>query len=221
MPTRGDDAPRRSRTSEESSRKSSGWGAVARRQAEIAEKKEAMENQVRDFYLKDGESAIIQFLQDEPYCYDAHSVRDKGGRFTVVPCQLNVQRRCVLCAQGVKQTWRAAFKVLDYRGTWNKEKGKFNHDKPVEKIWKVGATIANQLKAIRDRRGKELTEMVLEVTRSGASTDTSYNFEPAFDEDDNKMVPKKWKEETPIAEELCQPPTEDEIDERGYSSSDE
>ena len=66
-----------------------------------------------------------------------------------------------------------------------------------------------------------MTEMVLEVTRSGASTDTSYNFEPAFDEDDNKMVPKKWKEETPIAEELCQPPTEDEIDERGYSSSDE
>ena len=158
-------------------RSTSGWGAVARRQAEIAERRSEMENQVKEFYLKDGESATIQFLHDEPYCYDAHSVRDKNGRFSVVPCQLNTQRRCEMCSRGIKQTWRAAFKILDYRGSWDKDKKKFTYDKPVEKIWKVGATIANQLKSIRDRRGRELTEMVLEVTRSGSNTDTTYNFE--------------------------------------------
>lgn len=169
--------------------------------------------------MKDGESATIQFLHDEPYCYDAHSVRDKNGRFSVVPCQLNTQRRCEMCSRGIKQTWRATFKILDYRGSWDKDKKKFTYDKPVEKIWKVGATIANQLKSIRDRRGKELTEMVLEVTRSGSNTDTTYNFEPAFDDDDRKRSPIPWKEATPPVETLCQPPTDDEIDASGYSDS--
>lgn len=201
-------------------RKTQGWGAVAKRQAEVAEKKEALENAVRDFWLKPDETATIQFLQDEPYCYDAHQVKDKRGNWQTVPCQLNTGRHCVLCSDGVKQTWRAAFKILDYRGSWDKDKKAFRYDKPVEKIWKVGSVIAQQLKQIVDKKGKDLTEMVFEVTRSGSGKDSSYNFEQAFDDDDRKMKPMDWEEQTPSAEELCQPPTEDEIDERGYTSED-
>lgn len=201
-------------------RKSQGWGAVAKRQADIAERKAEMENKVRDFWLKPDESAIIQFLQDEPYCFDAHQVKDKNGNWTIVPCQLNTGRHCVLCSDGVKQTWRAAFKIIDYRGNWDKDKKKFKNDEPIEKIWKVGSVIAQQLKQIVDKKGKDLTEMVFEVTRSGSGKDSSYNFEQAFDEHDRRMRPKDWKEQTPSAEELCQPPTEDEIDERGYTSED-
>lgn len=201
-------------------RKTQGWGAVAKRQADIAERKEAAENAVRDFWLKSEETAIIQFLQDEPYCYDAHQVKDKRGNWSVVPCQLNTGRHCVLCSEGVKQTWRAAFKIIDYRGSWDSEKKKFKNDKPIEKIWKVGATIAQQLKHIVDKKGKALTEMVFEVTRSGSGKDSSYNFEQAFDDDDRKMKPIDWEEVAPSAETLCQPPTEDEIDERGYTSED-
>lgn len=230
---RKDDAPRRRRGSEReeerserrssrrSERKSQGWGAVAKRQADIAERKEAAENSVRDFWLKSDESAIIQFLQDEPYCFDAHQVKDKKGNWAIVPCQLNNSRHCVLCSEGVKQTWRAAFKILDYRGTWDKDKKKFKYDTPVEKIWKVGSTISQQLKQLVDKKGKDLTEMVFEVTRSGSGKDSSYNFEQAFDDDDRKMKPMDWDEATPSAEELCQPPTEDEIDEKGYAESDD
>lgn len=201
-------------------RKTQGWGAVAKRQADIAERKAEMENKVRDFWLKPDESAIIQFLQDEPYCFDAHQVKDKNGNWTIVPCQLNTGRHCVLCSDGVKQTWRAAFKIIDYRGNWDKDKKKFKNDEPIEKIWKVGSVIAQQLKQIVDKKGKDLTEMVFEVTRSGSGKDSSYNFEQAFDEHDRRMKPKDWEEQTPSAEELCQPPTEDEIDERGYTSED-
>lgn len=229
MPKKEDERLRRRRTEREEEprssrrgeRKTQGWGAVAKRQTEIAEKKEAMENAVRDFWLKPDETAIIQFLQDEPYCYDAHQVKDKKGNWQTVPCQLNTGRHCVLCSDGVKQTWRAAFKILDYRGTWDKDKKRFKNDKPIEKIWKVGSVIAQQLKQIVDKKGKELTEMVFEVTRSGSGKDSSYNFEQAFDEDDRKMKPLDWDEQTPSAEELCQPPTEDEIDERGYTSDDD
>ena len=63
----------------------------------------------------------------------------------------------------------------------NKEKKRFNNDKPIEKIWMVGATIAQQLKQIVDKKGKDLTEMVLEVSRSGSGKDSSYNFEQAFE----------------------------------------
>lgn len=228
MPRTSEERPSRRRRHEEDEdtrssrreRKSQGWGAVAKRQADIAERKAEMENKVHDFWLKPDESAIIQFLQDEPYCFDAHQVKDKNGNWTIVPCQLNTGRHCVLCSDGVKQTWRAAFKIIDYRGNWDKDKRKFKNDEPIEKIWKVGSVIAQQLKQIVDKKGKDLTEMVFEVTRSGSGKDSSYNFEQAFDEHDRRMKPKDWEEQTPSAEELCQPPTEDEIDERGYTSED-
>lgn len=228
MPRTSEERPSRRRRHEEDEdtrssrreRKSQGWGAVAKRQADIAERKAEMENKVRDFWLKPDESAIIQFLQDEPYCFDAHQVKDKNGNWTIVPCQLNTGRHCVLCSDGVKQTWRAAFKIIDYRGNWDKDKKRFKNDEPIEKIWKVGSVIAQQLKQIVDKKGKDLTEMVFEVTRSGSGKDSSYNFEQAFDEHDRRMKPKDWEEQTPSAEELCQPPTEDEIDERGYTSED-
>ena len=229
MPKREEDVPRRSsrvgrgKETEISPRKKSvqGWGAVARRQAEVEERKEAAENSVREFWLKDGESAQIQFLQDEPYCYDAHSTKDSKGNWKVVPCQLNTGKHCVMCSSGMKQVWRAAFMVLDFRGTWNKEKSKFNHDKPMLKIWKVNATIAQQLKQIIDKKGKNLTEMVLEVSRSGGGKSTSYNFEMAFDDEDRRIKPVSYTEDYPSAEELCQPPTTDEIDALGYVSDED
>ena len=212
-----EDEPRSARKKE----RKQGWSAVAQRQAEVAENREKSENAVRDFWLKPGETAIIQFLQDEPYCYNAHSVKDKRGNWTTIPCQLDTSRHCVLCSEGSKQIWRAAFKLLDYRGSWDSEKKKFKHDKPVEKIWRVGTTIAQQLKQITDKKGKELTELVLEVTRTGEGKDATYNFEMAFDDDDRRMRPKDWEEMLPSAEEICQPPTDDELDEMGVSVSDD
>lgn len=222
MPVR-EEAPRRRRRGgdEDSPRKESGWGAVAKRQAEVAEKREAAENSVREFWLKTDESAIVQFLQDEPYCFNAHQVKDKRGNWTIVPCQLDTRKHCVMCNDGFKQTWRAAFKILDYRGSWDKDKKKFKHDTPVEKIWKVGATVAQQLKQLIDKKGKDLTDFVFEVTRSGSGKDTSYNFEVAYDDDDRRMKPLDWDEKFPTAEELCQPPTEDEIDKAGYTDEED
>jgi len=216
MPRKEDDEDvRPSRRSGAKSSKEQGWGAVVKRQTEIAEAKDEAENAVRDFWLAADESAIVQFMQDEPYCYDAHTVKDKRGKWTTVPCQLATKKHCVLCTEGSKQTWKAAFIVLDYRGTWDSEKKKFKHDKPVIKIWKVGATIANQLKQQMDKRKKDLSELMFEVTRSGEGKSATYNFEPAFDKDDEKMLPMKWKEKFVSAEDLCQPLTEEEIDNLG------
>ncbi len=195
-----------------------GWGAVAKRQTAIAEAKERADGAIKDFWLADGESAVIQFLQPEPYCYDAHSIKDKKGKFMTVPCGLTTSRHCTLCSEGVKTTWKAAFMVLDFRGTWDTDKKRFKHDVQVPKIWKVGTTIAQQLKQQVDKRGKDLDELVFEVTRSGAGKDATYNFEIAFDSDDKKIKPVVFDmEEIPTVEDCCKPLTEDELDELGYT----
>lgn len=209
---------RKSSREESSKREINGWGAVARRQTEVKERMEEMQNRIREFWLKSGESANIQFLQDEPYCFFAHNVKDKNGRWTVVPCQLNVQDTCTLCTQGVKQTWKAAFKILDLRGQWDKDKQRFIGGDPVEKIWTVGASVAQQLKQFIDRKGKSLTEMVIEVSRSGEGKDSTYNIGVAFDDEDRKIRPIEWEEKYPSCKEICTPPTDDEIDENDYHS---
>ena len=208
------------RSSRRSERKTTGWGAVALRATEVKERQEEAGNKVREFWIKSGETANVQFLHDEPYCFYAHQVKDKNGRWHVVPCQLNTQDSCTLCQQGVKQTWKAAFKILDFRGKWDKDKKKFVGGDPNEKIWLVGTTVAQQIKQFIDRKGKALTEMVVEVSRSGEGKDSTYNFGVALDDDDRKIKPLDWDSETPDAEELCQPPTDDEIDEQGYDSED-
>lgn len=197
----------------ESKREPQGWGAVARRRKEIEEKREEAESAVRDFWTKVGESAVIQFLQAEPFCFDAHVVEDSRGNVKTVPCQLMNKRRCTLCSDGVKKTWKAAFKILDYRGNWDKDSKKFLNDEKIEKLWVVGTILATKLQQISVKRGKDLTELVFEVTYNGKG---DYNLEAALDDDDRKLKPVEWKEKMPTAEELCQPPTDDEIDEKGY-----
>jgi len=194
-----------------------GWGAVAKRQEVQAE----AQSSVKEFWLKAGESATIQFLQDEPYCYDAHNVKDRRGNFVTVPCGLTTSTHCALCTDKVKQTWKAAFMLLDYRGTWDTNKKEFRNDKPFVKIWRVGSQVAQAIKQFLDKRsGKELTELVITVTRSGEGKNSSYNFEQAYDEEtDKRLKPIEWEDDFPTAESLCQPPSEDEIDEQGYQAS--
>lgn len=196
----------------------SGWGNLANRKKQIEDSKD--EDSIRDFWLADGETAQVQFITDEPYCVDGHNVKTDAGKWGFEVCQLMEQRHCLMCRTGIKKTWKAAFKVLDYRGTWDTDKKKFKHDKQVEKLWLVGSTIAEQLKAITDKRGKPLTEMVLEISRSGSGKSVSYNFEPAFDKDDKKLIPVEWEEEYPELEELVVPKNDAKLEARGFSAGD-
>lgn len=198
-------------------KKFSGWDAVVAKKEENDEAREGLGDIIYDFYLKDGESAIIQFLDDEPYCFDAHQVKNKKGKFETKVCQLVSQKYCGMCDAKVKITWKAAFKVLDFRGKWSKEKEGFLYDKPVEKRYLVSNTVAIQLRGLIERKKKKLSEMVLEVSRTGSSaTDTSYSFEIALDKDDNKIKTVAWTSEYPAIEKLCVPPTDAELEKIGF-----
>lgn len=167
--------------------------------------------------LKDGEEANIQFLDDDPYSFMAHQLQIEN-RWKTIPCQLEKQRHCTLCDDGSKPIWRAAFRVLDSRGAWDKDKGKFKYDAPVERLWMVNATVANQIKVKHDKKGTLLTN-VWTVTRSGSGKhDTSYNIERAVDDND---VPMKAVKHTPVmqdAEDILVPPSDKGLQGMGYSS---
>jgi len=238
MPTktrrRGDDdeedvAPRRKRTTSEdedddfdSKPKGKGWGALAKKRAEQAD---SDEEHIREFWLKSGESAVIQFISPEPFCLDGHMVKfDSGNKnWSFTPCQLSEQRYCLMCREKIKKTWKAAFKVLDYRGTWDKDKSKFKHDTQIEKLWLVGATTAEQIKTFIDKKGKALTDVVFEVTRSGKGKNTTYNVAVAYDEDndDRPFKPVRFKEQFPKVDKLMKPLTDKKLEAKGFSAPDE
>lgn len=212
--SRGDKAPRRL----------NGWAAVAKKREEYDEEKERREQEKdrpRDFWLKSGETAIVQFLSDEPYTFDSHSIKDKRGNFRTIPCQLNSQKHCLVCRDGIKQGFKSAFLVLDYRGNWDKEKKRFKNDEPIEKLWVMNMTQIGVLQARLSKSKKSLTELVLEVERTGSGkNDTAYTFVEARDDDDQRLKPKKWKTENDLKE-LCAPPTDEELEDMGFEKPDE
>lgn len=199
--------------------KESGWDSIAKRSAEAAKRREEAESRIREFWLADGEEANVQFLDDEPYCFDGHQIKDGRGNWKFVPCQLTSQKHCLMCREGIKVSWKAAFKILDYRGNWDSKKKEFKHDEPVEKLWVVGPTLAQQLKSQIDKRKKPLTAVVLNITRSGSGAkDTTYNIEQAFDEDDVRLKPISHKTQYPAVEDLCKPMSDEELDDLGFSA---
>jgi hypothetical protein len=186
----------------------SGWGKVASKAKQVEDN---AKNNVNEFWLADGESAIIQFYEDEPYCTEGHTVQ-QGKKYTFVPCQLTKQRHCLLCEEAVTHSWKAAFKVFDHRGTWDKDKRRFKHDKLVEKVWLIGPALTEQLKAYVDKKGKTLSKIVLEVSRTGAGKKAAYNIEVAWDEDEDRpMKPKVVKSELDSLDVLYAPPTDEFI----------
>lgn len=198
-----------------------GWGKVARRAKDMEEMDAARENSIREFWLKSGETAIIQLLAEEPYCMEGHQVRLGDKDWNFMQCQKSSQRHCVMCNDGIRLSWRAAFKLLDYRGSWDKDKKKFKYDKPVEKLWMIGQQLAEQLHQFLEKKKKEANKVVLEISRSGSGKATSYNLSIALDDDDVPMKAIKHTEEFPPIEELCKAPTDRILTARGYKGASE
>jgi hypothetical protein len=180
-----------------------------------------MDNTPREFWLKSGETAIVQFLSDDPCVVDTHSVWIDGS-WKTIPCQLTTQKHCLMCRDNAKKSWKAYFKILDYRGNWDKDKKKFKNDEQIEKFWGVGSGVADILDSLRLRRKKDLTELVLEVTKTGSGKTTTYSISVAEDDDGVKLKPVTFKEKYPDIETLVVDslvPTDSYLDKTGFDTS--
>lgn len=221
VPSRSEEsAPARSSSSKRSGKKRpSGWDAVEERKKENEARKEANENRLNDFYLTDGEFSFIQFLHDEPLAVLGHRIKTKGGRYDFQTCQKESQKHCLMCEDGLREMWMAAFKILDYRGSWDNKNKEFKWDDPVEKKFLMGVSLAEQFRNFKDKKGMELTEMVIDISRSGEGKSTSYNLELAM-EDGDIVEPYDWDEDKATIEEAMMPLTDDELTAIGFSEPD-
>lgn len=186
----------------------SGWGDVMKKKKQIETAKKMKGNRpayldIRNkFMVKDEETVRIQILNDEPVCVDGCNI---PGDFDFYVSRKNVDRTCPLVEHGLKPTFRAGFKVLDYRGKYDKDKRKHIGGEPEEKYWLVSNTVATQLHALMKRKGTPLTEMVLDVTRSGSDKNTTYNFEVATDRKGMVEPIEDYEETLPSLKKVLKP----------------
>ena len=141
-------------SSNEESTKGLGWGKVNARKVQADVAKDSADS-IRDFWLNDGDTALIQILNEQPYCSDFFRV-PVGDKWKMLQTQLVKQSYCLMSQSGLKSSWRAAFKILDLRGKWlSKEKCteaetglEYTEVEPQEKIWLVTNPLALALKQL-------------------------------------------------------------------------
>lgn len=214
-----EDAPKKRSSTSSKGTVGTGWGKVANKKVVDEETKDRVI--LYDFFLEEGESARIQFIDDEPYCYDGHGVTVKG-KFQFLACQKSMQKHCAMCSDGIKTSWKAAFRILDFRGKYDKKKKKYDWGDPVPRLWKVSNTVASQLQAqVEGKKKRVLSKTVFDVTRTGSGKSTSYNIEIALDEDDEKVETVDFEgiDDLPVLEDLCAPLSDDALDETAFTPS--
>lgn len=127
-----------------------------------------------DFFLKDGESAVIRILDPESFNIRSHFVKGKGN-FT---CGQGIDGEdCPLCERGNKASNQYIYQVWDDR-EYEDRKG-VTHEGGV-KIWRTGIRLLRQLKKLSNKFGP-LDTYDIEVSRSGKEQDTTYSVLPEID----------------------------------------
>lgn len=126
-----------------------------------------------NFFLQDGEKIDIVLLDNDPILFGGHSIKcksDAGKTFyRIEQCQKSEQEYCVLCESDNSAVSKAksiiAFRVLDSRGSWVKDKGLDGI--PAPKIFLTPLYLAKQIKTLLDDAEGELRDKVLQLSKSG------------------------------------------------------
>jgi len=199
-----------------------GWNVIAERKAKNDALDEERKNRLSDFFLMEDEEAEIQLINDEPISVEGHMVRNRYGRMVFEPCQKHTQKHCLMCQDGIKTQWRAAVKILDFRGEYDKDKKAFKWDKPVEKLWLLNMTLAAQLSGFLSKKShKKPSEISILISRSGSGKATSYNIQPLLGDDDRPVPPTLgYKETKATLRQALQPKSDDALEAMGFSAGD-
>lgn len=236
-----DDAPRASRRGAErsrpepetdsrpkrssSSKETGGWAKLRQKAEERELAKDVLNSKIPNFRIKAGEFAFIQFTHDEPMVVETHQTKNKYGRYETQVCQKETGKHCVMCDKGMGTSTKAAFKVLDFRGRWDKDQEDFSWDEPLERLLWASQSLAIQIHDYAERKGVALSEAVIEIARSGSGAqDTSYSLSPALDEDNHPVEPLdlyEFEMDFPPIEEVVVPLTDEELEAIGFSNADD
>lgn len=155
--------------------------AAARRAEEAAEK-----TKYPNFTIRDGETTIISFPAGF-LDFAAHSLK-VGKYYPKVRCHKDLgEKTCPYCKDGVRVTDSIAIPVLDYRGKWDSESKSFEGgydkknrwveaEKPASRLWVLSQRQFDSIVELCSRKRKHLSEVMIEVSRTGSNKKTVYNY---------------------------------------------
>jgi hypothetical protein len=151
--------------------------------------KQTSAGETKQFFLKDGESAKIAFLDGDntatdPACFYSHTVpqvsRSNKKFFVDVPCNQQAGQRCYLCEIGNKKNKRFVWTILhfldkeqQYERTVPNSEMKYTVKEEV-KLFAQGRRVHATLEILQQK--VKLQGRLWDVTRSGKGSDTLYNF---------------------------------------------
>lgn len=158
----------------------SGYDAVQKHDEEAKAKKEAYENGgmfTPTVLFKENQSRTLRFLMEEPVTFKEHYLPNaKGARnYTCMDGMEDEQGNrieCPFCASGNKPSFRGAYLVIDRsEDTWSKDGQEHTATNQI-KIFKQGISTLKVLEQTNKKR--KLTQWEIEITRTGAGTDSRY-----------------------------------------------
>lgn len=127
-----------------------------------------------NFYLKDGEEALIILMEDTPTVFQGHSVKrkTKAGKsfFTVEASQKTVKNSCKWekAAQQNPAIGAArnqiAFPIVDSRGSYDSATQQLD-GKPAGKIFLTPLPVAKRIKKLRDEQDGSLKGKILKLSK--------------------------------------------------------
>lgn len=174
---------------------------------DVSERNKAAQSGMRIpyFTLKDDETAVVRFLDDEPVTFYQHRVRDnslkdgKGG-YRQLTC---MRKNCPLCKKGDRPRYVGAYRLVHLD---NQEGKKII---PKEKVFIKGVKTLEVL--AKKSRKKPLTSENLEVERTGSGFDTQWLFEwtgdtakvKDFQEMENQDLTQLFKPQIEVTERLA------------------
>jgi len=163
---------------------------------ELDRKSEESKNRkfVMSVIVGDGESKVLRFLTNEPITFREHYLGNAQGRKYYTCLKGSVDEAgelvdCPFCSAGNKPSFRGAFMVIDRSvDEWEDSQNVKHSEKNVVKIFKQGIKVLKVLDKLSAK--KNLLEWEVEISRTGSSTDTQYNFIP-----EEKTLPMAIKDD--------------------------
>lgn len=171
-----------------------------------------------NFYLTDGESTEIIFLEDVPYVFSAHGLKmksKKGATFYVTEgCQKSAQNHCLMCSSKLSTVGKVrnvvAFIILDGRGSYDKDEQDFD-GVPVPKIFMTPLALAKAIKRLRDDVDGDLTDKVIKLSKDSKAYSISIATVKKGSGIEYKKAPK-YDGALPNVQELYAPLSDEELE---------
>lgn len=174
-----------------------------------------------NFFLRDGESAYVQFVDNVPFIFAGHGLKmtsKRGSTYYITEaCQKSTKRSCVLCSSSNSRVsdmrQYIAFRLIDYRGTYDTKTKKVDSDVPAPSIFLTPKGLAMQLKQIIDDNGGDITDKLIKLTKNEKNYNAQVVVEKDKDDPSLQRVKKAkvWDGLVPDAKHIYSPKEDEDL----------